>query len=319
MSDALNIGVDIGGTKVKYGVIDEAGNITAKGSIDTLVENGFEDICARMKVAIKNLIEKENIPAEKIKSIGIGIPGVADKNGLVHNATNLYWKKKPLGEVMGKYFPNYSIFVENDATIAAIAELHLGGLKGVENGLLLTLGTGIGGGIIINGKPYIGHHGIGSEVGHVVIGDGNFYNCSCGNNGCFETFCSAQAIGLYMQKLLKEGEKSSVLEKAGDISKVDSKLIFEEYQKGDALSKKVVDRFTGYLSTGIASLINMLDPQIILIGGGFSKSLNLIIDDLNRQIDEKILHQGLGRAKIEKAKLGNDAGIVGAGMLINYK
>lgn len=313
-----NIGVDIGGTTIKSGIVDEGGHILFEDIINTKVQIGFEKIVSNLIKSLHNLVDKSEMMLSNIGTIGLGVPGVADKYGKVHNATNLYWSNVPLGQRISDAFPDQKIYIENDATIAGIAEKKFGGLKGVKNGIILTLGTGIGGGIIIEDKPYTGVHGIGSEVGHMIIGENNFYNCSCGNNGCFETYCSAIAVSNYMKKMLKDGEKSSVLDRVKDIDEVTTKMIFEEYAKGDKLSVKVVDRFIEYFAKGIASLINILDPQVILIGGGLSRSFNLIEEKLDKKVEEKILHKNIGKAEIKVATLGNDAGIIGASMIGSF-
>lgn len=310
-----NIGIDIGGTTIKSGIVNDMGEILFQNVIPTEVDTGFEKIAKRLTSSIKSFVKDSGIDEKNIRSIGIGIPGIADKNGLVINATNLYWKNVPLSDRVREVFPEIKVIVQNDATIAAIAEKKFGGLKGIRNGLILTLGTGIGSGIIINDMPYIGSHGIGSEIGHMIVGEKNFYDCSCGNNGCFETFCSAIAISNYMKKLLKDGEKSSCMDYVDNIEDVTTKLIFQEYEKKDALSIRVVDRFIDYFGKGVASIINVLDPEVILIGGGFSKSFRLIEEKLNDEVDRRILHKNCGRALIKPATLGNDAGIIGASIL----
>lgn len=311
----FNIGVDVGGTTIKSGIVDDLGKILFTDVIDTKVELGFEKIAHNLINSLNNLISKSRISIDDIDVIGIGIPGVADKSGFVHHATNLYWKNVPLSERVRAAFPNKKIFVQNDATIAAVAEKKIGKLKDIDNGLLLTLGTGIGGGIIINGRPFSGAHLIGSEVGHMIIGENNFYDCSCGNNGCFETYCSASAVSKYIIYRLKNGAKSSVMKYVDNIEDVTTKLVFQEFEKKDPLSIEVIDRYIDYFGKGISSLINILDPEIILIGGGLSKSFHLFEDRLNEEVDKRILHKNLGRARICTATLGNNAGIIGGSML----
>jgi possible glucokinase len=311
----MNIGIDVGGMTIKSGIVDENCNIIETLIIPTEVEKGFEKIAQNMVDMINNIVKKAKLTLNDIDTIGVGIPGVADENGKIHFATNLYWADVDLGKILRENFPSQKIYVENDATVACVAEHSFGSIKGVKNAIMLTLGTGVGGGIIINGEKYSGSNGIGSEIGHMVINNGdNFYECSCGNNGCFETYCSALAIIKYAQKLLEDGAYS---EKLKDMKKEDitAKLIFEGYEEKDELCVKVVDRFIDNLSIGIANLINIFAPEFITLGGGVANSYNLYIDELYKKVQEKIIFKKLPFARIVKAQLGNDAGIIGAAML----
>lgn len=311
----MNIGIDVGGMTIKSGIVDENCNIIETLIIPTEVEKGFEKIAQNMVDMINNIVKKAKLTLNDIDTIGVGIPGVADENGKIHFATNLYWADVDLGKILRDNFPSQKIYVENDATVACVAEYSFGSIKGVKNAIMLTLGTGVGGGIIINGEKYSGSNGIGSEIGHMVINNGdNFYECSCGNNGCFETYCSALAIIKYAQKLLEDGAYS---EKLKDMKKEDitAKLIFEGYEEKDELCVKVVDRFIDNLSIGIANLINIFAPEFITLGGGVANSYNLYIDELYKKVQEKIIFKKLPFARIVKAQLGNDAGIIGAAML----
>lgn len=308
------IGIDVGGTTIKSGIVDENGNITNRLVIDTCVEKGFEVISQNLIQMIKDLVKQANLSIDDVETIGLGIPGLSDKDGNVHFATNLYWKNVPLGDKLREAFPNQKIFIENDATVACVGEQSLGSIKGVQNAIMLTLGTGIGGGIIINGNKYSGNLGLGSEIGHMLIGENNFYKCTCGNDGCFETYCSATSVIKYAQKLIDENEETTIL---NNYNKEDltAKDIFDGYTKGDKLCIKVIDRFTDYLSIGIASIINVFAPEYVVIGGGLSNAYELYIDELYEKVKERIIFKDLPFAKIIKATLGNDAGILGAAML----
>lgn len=212
-------------------------------------------------------------------------------------------------------FPNAKIVVENDANVAAVAEYKYGSMKGYDIGVMLTLGTGVGGGIIINGKPFSGAHGIGSEIGHIIL-DSNFYTCNCGNNGCFETFCSATAIIKYAQKLIKEGRETLVLNMAeNDIEKINAKMVFDAYKENDEVAVEVVKRFKEYLLKGIISIIHFIDPEIISIGGGVSNASDIILEGLEEEINKRAIYNGNGLAKVVIAEFKNDAGILGASAL----
>ena len=207
------------------------------------------------------------------------------------------------------------IFAENDATVAGLAESRFGSTKEHDTSVMITLGTGVGGAIIINGKPFSGAHGVGSEIGHMMIGDG-WYKCNCGNTGCFETYCSATAIIKYAQKLLSEGEESIILDICKqNISDINAKMIFDAYNQDDEVAKKVIARFKDYLAKGIANIVNTIDPGIIAIGGGVSKSEDIILDGLKEMVRGHLVYKEEEFADIVIATLGNDAGIIGAAIL----
>ncbi|WP_275936062.1 ROK family protein [Clostridium haemolyticum] len=205
--------------------------------------------------------------------------------------------------------------MENDANAAALGEHLVGSMQNCNSALLITLGTGVGGGLVLNGKVHRGKDGAALEIGHMIIGE-NFYNCSCGNNGCFETFASATAIIKYAQKLIKNGEKSIINDKVnGDLEKIDAKIVFDSAREGDKVGSLTLERFIKYLATGINNLINVLDLDVIAIGGGVVAGSDLFMDRLIQYIKDHKLFKALELCKIEKAQLGNDAGIIGAAML----
>ena len=180
---------------------------------------------------------------------------------------------------------------------------------------MLTLGTGVGGGIIINGKPFVGAHGMGSELGHMVIGK-NYFDCKCGNNGCFETFCSATAIIKYTQKLLEEGAKSVIRDKCQDcLNAVNAKMVFDAYREQDEVAIQVINRFKHYLAIGIANIINSIDPHVITLGGGVSRAGDILLEGLKEEVRKHILYKKECFADLVIAKLGNDAGMIGAAFL----
>ena len=220
-----SIGVDVGGTGIKIGVVDESGNILYRGNCVTDVTGGFDKIISDIHDVIEDIIDQNDIEKNQIKSIGFGIPGYIDRYGKA-NCVNLNWKKVDFIQKLKETFPGTDIFAENDATVAGLAESRFGSTKEHDTSVMITLGTGVGGAIIIHGKPFSGAHGVGSEIGHMMIGDG-WYKCNCGNTGCFETYCSATAIIKYAQKLLSEGEESIILDICKqNISDINAKMIF---------------------------------------------------------------------------------------------
>ncbi|AOY76005.1 ROK family protein [Clostridium formicaceticum] len=308
------IGVDLGGTSIKVGIVSEKGDIIAKTSSTTPVEKGFEGVAAKIKELINKVMVESKIDKENIAAIGIGIPGACSKEGFVYFATNLFWKDVALGEKL-QVLTGLKVYVENDATVAAVAEYIKGVTKGKKNSIFLTLGTGLGGGFIINHEIYSGSHGIGTEIGHVVIGE-NFYDCNCGNNGCFETFVSATAIIKYCKKLLAEEKDKGLIYNRinGNLDNLNAKIIFDCAKEGDHLALKVVDRMVHYLAIGLANLINLFDPDIIAIGGGVAEAGDVFLKKLKAEVKKYIYVKCMNVTEIALATLKNDAGMIGSGM-----
>lgn len=311
----MYIGVDLGGTNIAAGVVNDSGEIMLEMSIPTLSERAADAIINDIKSLILKLIKEFGLSKNEIKGIGIGIPGLADADGNVIHCVNLGWNDVPLTSKLKQEF-DVPVFVDNDATVAALAENYSGAMKGAESGVLLTLGTGIGGGIVFGGKVYSGFNRVGSEIGHMVIGD-NFYDCNCGKNGCFETFASSTAIIKYTKKLLEEtNEESLIRDKInGDIDKLNAKIIFDCAKAGDSLAEKSVRRLVKYLALGIENVISLIDPQVIAIGGGVSNAGQYLLDMVIKEVEKYKNYKELPIGKIVIAKLGNKAGIIGAAML----
>ena len=308
-----NIGIDIGGTSIKAGLVED-GEITFRSTKSVSMSTEFDEIIQSIKYVVNDILNQKDIAIDEISTIGIGIPGVVSKEGYV-NCVNLGLKNSPMESKLKEVFPNTKIVVENDANVAAFAEYKYGSMKGYETGVMLTLGTGVGGGIIINGKPFSGAHGIGSEIGHLIL-DSNYYTCNCGNNGCFETFCSATAIIKYAQKLINEGQKSIIIEMAeNNIENITAKIVFDAYKKGDLVAINTIKRFKEYLIKGIISIVHFIDPEIISIGGGVSNSSDIHLEGLEDELNKRVIYNGNGVAKIVIAHFKNDAGILGASAL----
>lgn len=308
------VGVDIGGTGIQAGVVDESGKILFRKECKTDIDGGFEKVMDDINTLVRSLLEENNISIENIKSMGFGVPSFINKDGLV-SCVNLGWLEVDFISALKRRFPGVKVNAENDATLAALGEAKFGSMKGASVAVMYTLGTGVGGGIIINEKAFTGAHGIGSEIGHAIIGE-NYFDCNCGNNGCLETFCSATAIIKYAQKLIKEGRKSVILDIVeGDLEQITAKIVFDAYRQGDEVAIKIITRFKMYLAKAMASIINILDPEIISIGGGVSRASDIILDNLEPIIREYVLYRNEEFAKIVCATLGSDAGIIGAAFL----
>lgn len=308
------IGIDIGGTGVQAGLVDNNGKILFRKECSTDVLGGFAKVMEDINQLVRNMLMENDIQISEIKSIGCGVPSFINKKGQV-TCVNLGWKEEDFIDTLRSKFPEVNVYAENDATVAALAEAKAGSMKGCDVGVMYTLGTGVGGGIIINGKVFNGAHNMGSEIGHVII-DTNHYDCNCGNNGCLETFCSATAIIKYAKKLIEEGNSSKILELAGDhIDNINAKNVFDAYRLNDKVAIETVNRFKEYLAKAIAGMINTLDPEVISLGGGVSRAGDIILDGLGELVRKYVIYKNEQFADIVIATLGADAGIVGAAFL----
>lgn len=311
----VSIGIDLGGTNIAVGIVNEDGKIIASGSTPTLVERSYVDIVKDMATCSLQVLEKSGLSLAEVERIGIGIPGIADaETGVVVFCTNLAWHDVPLREELQKYI-NKPVYIDNDATVAGLAESVAGVSAGTHSSVFITLGTGVGGGIVINGKPWSGFHGIGSEIGHMIVEmDGE--PCTCGNNGCLERYCSATAIIRMARQAIKQHPYSLMNELCGgDPEKINAKIMFDAAREGDEIAMKIFRRYVRYLGQGIANIINFLDPEIITLGGGVSKAGDFLMDALRIETPKYILFKTMPHARIEMAELGSDAGIIGAAML----
>lgn len=308
------IGVDIGGTGVQAGVVDENGQILFRKECPTDVLSGFEKIMEDINQLVRTMLEENGVQISEVKSIGFGVPSFINKKGQV-TCVNLGWKEEDFINTLKSKFPEINVYAENDATVAALAEAKAGSMKGCDVGVMYTLGTGVGGGIIINGKVFNGAHNMGSEIGHVIV-DTNYFDCNCGNNGCLETFCSATAIIKYAKKLIEEGNDSKILELANNnIENINAKNVFDAYRLNDKVAIETISRFKEYLAKAIAGMINTLDPEVISLGGGVSRAGDIILDGLDELVRKYIIYKNEDFADIVIATLGADAGIVGAAFL----
>ncbi len=312
----MRIGVDLGGTNIKVGAVDWQGKILLQNSRQTKVKRGVGPIIQDIIEQIEEILEKTSTSLEELKSIGIGVPGLVEaKTGKVIYITNMFWWDVELGKTIGNYF-NKPTYVDNDAIVAGLAEKIAGSTKGLKNSVFITLGTGVGGGFIINDKVYSGGHGWGSEIGHMVLGE-NFYTCNCGQNGCWETFVSATAIIRYTKKRIAEGMNDSLIVKMvnGNLEDLEGKIIFDAAKQGDKLAMEVVNRFIKYLAIGIVNIYNIIDPECIAIGGGLSKAGDFILKPLREEVNKRVFSKEIKYGDILLAELGNNAGIIGAAFL----
>ncbi len=315
------IGVDLGGTNIKVGICDESLKIVAQGSVPTLAQRCGEDIIKDMADLSKKLMDETGASLEDIEYVGIATPGIANtKTGTVEFSANLPFKNFPIAKVYKSFLPVKEVYVANDANAAALGEALIGAGKGAQVAFMITLGTGVGSGIIIDGKIFAG--GIncgGAELGHKVIMVGG-RQCGCGRRGCWEAYASANALiamtNEKMHELRIKGIPSLLFEEAENEGKVSAKTAFEASKRGDKYAKELVDNYVIYLASGIADLVNGFQPEVVIIGGGVSKQGDYLINPLREIVDkEQYTRNNEIKTKIVCATLGNDAGIIGAAAL----
>lgn len=311
----MRIGVDVGGTNIAVGLVDNSGHILATGSRPTRAERGYEAIAKDIAELSLELIERSNFSINDVEAMGIGVPGVADsEKGIVIRAVNLYWTKVPLAKEIKKYI-NLPIYMDNDANVAALAEGVFGAGRGSKTSVTVTLGTGVGSGFIVDGKVYNGAHHFAPELGHIVIGN-NGVKCNCGKIGCLETYASATALIREGKKAVEEDNNSLILKLAnGNIDNISAKNVIDAAKQYDEKAVKIFNDYVKYLAIGIVNIINILDPDVIILGGGVANAGDFLIKPLKKEVAENILFKDLPYADIRKAELGNDAGIIGAAIL----
>lgn len=309
------IGVDIGGMSVKAGIVDENGKILVSNRRKT--GESAEKIVELLVEQINELVSEVKIKIEDISGIGIGSPGIVDsENGVVKKSCNLPFTEFNLVKAVKERF-NVLVKVSNDANVAALGETIFGCAKDYKDSVMFTLGTGVGGGIVINNKLYEGGCSAGAELGHVTLIAGG-KPCNCGRRGCIESYCSATALIRQTKDAMRENPNSAMWAfVGGDMEKVDGRTAFECSKKGDEVANVVVDRFVDYLSDAAMSMFNIFRPQAFILGGGVSAQGEY----LNEKIRERCTknhygYEGAPAPKILTATLGNDAGIIGAAALI---
>ena len=310
------IGVDLGGTNIAAGIVDKNGEIICKKSVRTNLPKPEAELENDIFPLCKSLCEENGYDINKdIICVGIGTPGSVDgKRGIVWSNVNFGYENWKIKENLEKLF-GLSVYVENDANAAIIAEVMAGNAKGCNNALIVTLGTGVGGGAFLNGEIYAGSNYAGLEVGHIVIEkDGRL--CNCGRKGCFERYAAASALTRDTQAAMKEHPESALWKICPDIEKVNAKTAFDGQKQGDKVATDVVNTYIEYLACGLVNLINIFQPEVVCLGGGVSNERQYLLDLLQPHIDrEDFARNARERTKIVIAKFRNDAGIIGAAMV----
>lgn len=311
------VGIDLGGTNIVAGVVDEKYNIIAKASTKTNCPRPEKEIADDMAKMALQAVKNANLTIDDVEWIGIGTPGIANSStGIIEYSNNLGFKNTPMVKYIQESIDK-PVFIENDANAAAYGEYVAGAAKGAKNAVCITLGTGVGGGIIIDGKIYSGSNFAGAEIGHTVIEvDGP--QCSCGRKGCFEVFSSATGLIRMTKEAMAENPDSIMNKMAEEKGKVTARTSFDAMRAGDETAKAVVDKYIKYLAAGITNTINIFQPDVLCIGGGVCNEGDPLLLPVKALVKEEVYTRNSPKnTEIVIAKLGNDAGIIGAAFLGN--
>ncbi len=309
--ERLCFGIDIGGTSVKLGLFSDQGSLLDKWEIPTRKEDSGSHILEDVAESINKKMAADKLDRERIIGIGIGVPGPVTEDGTVINCVNLGWGVFNVAEET-KRLTGFETKVGNDANVAALGEMWQGGGRGYKNLIMVTLGTGVGGGVILNGEILTGSNGAAGEIGHITVNFKEEDKCNCGRNGCLEQFASATGIVKEAKRLLEKSEEPSKLR---DVQHLSAKVIFDYAKEGDALSVESVDQLCRYLAIAMSHIAHVVDPQAFVIGGGVSKAGTMLTDLIKKYYESNVLF-ALQNKDFKLAELGNDAGIYGSAKLI---
>ncbi len=304
-------GVDIGGTTIKMGFFETDGTLLDKWEIKTDTSNNGENILYDVAKAVDNKLAQEAISKDEVQGIGIGVPGPVRGDGTVNRCVNLGWGVFNVAEKLSS-LTGINVKVGNDANVAALGEMWQGGAKGCQDVVMVTLGTGVGGGIIVDGKIVAGFHGAGGEIGHITVNPDEIEACNCGKYGCLEQYTSATGIvRMAKRKLAKTQDDTSLR----SIENVTAKDIFDAAKAGDEVAKELVDELGEILGSALATISCVVNPEAIVVGGGVSKAGAILIDTIAEHFRENAFH-ACRETRFELATLGNDAGIYGCMCMI---
>lgn len=305
------IGIDLGGTYIKGALLNTAGHIIHKSQIPTEAHEGYQKVISRILQIISNLTAQGAMKPEELLGIGIGVPGqIAFSQGKVVFAPNLGWQDIYIRDIIAEA-TGVPVYLDNDGNVAALGEMWCGAGKGYSDIIAVTIGTGIGGGIIIDGRVVRGVSGSAGEIGHMIMLE-NGPLCNCGQRGCLEALCAAGAMVRQAKEAIEADKPTSL-----SADKLEVKDIFIAAEKGDHIANEIIDRSAYYLGIAIANTINLLNPEIVIIGGGVANAGDRLINPIRERAMASTLKEASAAVKILPAQLGNDAGSVGAGALVN--
>ena len=299
-------GVDIGGTTIKMGFFETDGKLLDKWEIKTNTENKGENILSDIAKAVDNKLAQEGISKDDVQGIGVGVPGPVNSKGVVNRCVNLGWGVLDIAAELSS-LTSLEVKAGNDANVAALGEMWKGGAEGSSDVIMVTLGTGVGGGIIVDGKIVAGSNGAGGEIGHITVNKDEIEACNCGQYGCLEQYASATGIVRMAKRKLAKTDDATTLRNTEDLS---AKLIFDEAKAGDAVAMGLVDELGEILGSALSNIACVSNPEVIVIGGGVSKAGDILIDTIKKHFVESCFHV-CRDTRFELASLGNDAGIYG--------
>lgn len=309
----MYLGIDLGGTNIAVGLVDAQCKIVAKDSRPTAHPRPFQEIIRDMAELCEEITKSAGFSMTDIKGIGIGTPGSIDSDkGIVVFGNNLDWHNVPLAEELSRYFPGIPVGVENDANAAAFGEYMATG-GNADSFVAVTLGTGVGGGIVLNKKIFRGFNGAAGELGHYTLVH-NGEPCTCGKKGCWESYASVTALISQTKAAIEKHPDSLMAKNAQEMGKINGRTAFDAAKAGDKAAQDVVDQYIAYVADGVVSVINIFEPEILVIGGGISAEGEYLMAPIRKHVAEFVYSRGLPQTRLEIASLGNDAGIIGAAM-----
>lgn len=318
MFEKFRIGVDVGGTNVKIALVDKKGEIKFPKTVPTRAEMGYEYTIGNIQQSIKDLIAEAGIDKNSLEGIGFGFPGQIDcDKGIVRLSPNIPgWVNVPISEIMQKEF-NVSVKVDNDVRCAALAELNFGAGVGCKNLICITVGTGIGSGLIINGKIVRGASNAAGEIGHIKLEMKDGLLCGCGDRGCLEAYASGPSIVAMAKEYVLGGKSARFRELAGSIDAITPAIVAQAANEGDVVARKIFEIMGEYIGLGLTSVVNLLNPEKIVIGGGVADAGDILLDPLRKTLKHRVMPIQGAAVEIVPARLGNTAGIIGASLLID--
>ncbi|MBO5364446.1 MAG: ROK family protein [Clostridia bacterium] len=309
----MYLGIDLGGTNIAVGLVDAQCKILKQNSRPTNAPRSYQEIVKDMAELCREVTESAGYTMADIKGIGVGTPGsVESKTGTVVYGNNLDWYNVPLAEELQKHFPGMPIAVENDANAAAYGEYMATG-GNTDSFVAVTLGTGVGGGIILNKKIFRGFNGAAGELGHFTLIH-NGEPCTCGKKGCWESYASVTALIQQTQAAIAENPDTLMARYAQENGKINGRTAFDAAKAGDSVAQKVVDQYISYIADGVVSMVNIFEPEILVIGGGISAEGEYLMAPIRKHVEEFAYSKGLPQTELRIASLANDAGIIGAAM-----
>ncbi len=304
-------GVDIGGTTCKIGFFETDGTLLDKWEIKTDTDDNGENILSDVAKAVDNKLAQEGISKDDVQGVGVGVPGPVGSDGVVHRCVNLGWGVRNVEEELGS-LTGLKVRAGNDANVAALGEMWQGGAKGCRDVVMVTLGTGVGGGIIVDGKIVAGANGAGGEIGHITVNNDEIEPCNCGQYGCLEQYTSATGIVRVAKRKLAKSNEETSLRSFGELT---AKDIFDEAKKGDEIALGLVDEVCEILGAALSNISCVVNPEVIVIGGGVSKAGDILIEAIQKHFIETAFH-ACRDTRFALADLGNDAGMYGCVQMV---